>query len=90
MACSSEIFPERLRGIHESDLFALLHRSQTHQHNKSSGRALFLFDLMKRDLTVDGYNRHLYALRPFFDFVYMGGVVDAAAPLLCEAAWLIA
>jgi hypothetical protein len=45
---------------------------------------------MKRDLTVDGYNRHLYALRPFFDFVYMGGVVDAAAPLLCEAAWLIA
>src|SRR5271170_5149228 len=28
----------------------------------------FLIDLMKRDLTVDGYNRHLYALRRFFDF----------------------
>lgn len=40
----------------------------------------FLIDLMKRDLTVDGYNRHLYALRRFFDFLYMGGVVDAVAP----------
>ena len=42
----------------------------------------FLIDLMKRDLTVDGYNRHLYALRRFFDFLYMGGVVDAVAPRL--------
>jgi integrase/recombinase XerD len=40
----------------------------------------FLIDLMKRDLTVDGYNRHLYALRRFFDFLYMGGIVDAVAP----------
>jgi site-specific recombinase XerD len=42
----------------------------------------FLIDLLKRDLTVDGYNRHLYALRRFFDFLYMGGVVDAVAPRL--------
>ena len=42
----------------------------------------FLIDLMKRDLTVDGFNRHLYALRRFFDFLYMGGVVDAVAPRL--------
>ena len=42
----------------------------------------FLIDLMKRDLTVDGYNRHLYALRRFFDFLYMGGVVDSVAPRL--------
>jgi integrase/recombinase XerD len=35
---------------------------------------------MKRDLSVDGYNRHLWALRRFFDFLYMGGVVDAIAP----------
>src|SRR5580692_9895802 len=40
----------------------------------------FLIDLMKRDLTVDGYNRHLYALRRFFDFLYMGGVVDSVVP----------
>src|SRR5271156_403329 len=42
----------------------------------------FLIDLMKRNLTVDGYNRNLYALRRFFDFLYMGGVVDAVAPRL--------
>jgi site-specific recombinase XerD len=42
----------------------------------------FLIDLMKRDLTVDGYNRHLYALGRFFDFLYMGGVVDTVAPRL--------
>jgi site-specific recombinase XerD len=42
----------------------------------------FSIDLMKRDLTVDGYNRHLYALRRFVDFLYMGGVVDAVAPRL--------
>ena len=40
----------------------------------------FLIDLLKRDLTVDSYNRHLYALRRRFDFLYMGGVVDAVAP----------
>jgi site-specific recombinase XerD len=42
----------------------------------------FLIDLMKPDLTVDGDNRHLYALRRFFGFLYMGGVVDAVAPRL--------
>ena len=40
----------------------------------------FLIETMKRDLSVDGYNRCLWALRRFFDFLYMGGVVDAVAP----------
>lgn len=40
----------------------------------------FLIEYMKRDLSVDGYNRCLWALRRFFDFLYMGGVVDAVAP----------
>lgn len=40
----------------------------------------FLVEVMKRDLSVDGYNRHLWALRRFFDFLYMGGVVDSVAP----------
>jgi site-specific recombinase XerD len=42
----------------------------------------FLIDLMKRNLTADGYNRNLYALRRFFDFLYVDGVVDAVAPRL--------
>ena len=42
----------------------------------------FLTEAMKRNLSVDGYNRHLYALRRFFDFLYMGGIVDAVAPRL--------
>jgi integrase/recombinase XerD len=40
----------------------------------------FLIEIMKRDLSVDGYNRHLWALRRFFDFLYLGGVVDSIAP----------
>lgn len=40
----------------------------------------FLIEVMKHDLSVDGYNRHLWALRRFFDFLYMGGVVDSVAP----------
>jgi site-specific recombinase XerD len=40
----------------------------------------FLIEMMKRDLSVDGYNRFLWALRKFFDFLYMGGVVDSVAP----------
>jgi site-specific recombinase XerD len=40
----------------------------------------FLIEVMKRDLSVDGCNRHLWALRRFFDFLYLGGVVDAVAP----------
>jgi integrase/recombinase XerD len=42
----------------------------------------FLIDVMNRNLSVDGYNRHLYALRRFFDFLYMGGVVDSVVPRL--------
>jgi site-specific recombinase XerD len=42
----------------------------------------FLSEVMKRDLTQDGFNHHLYALRRFFDFLYMGGVVDEVAPRL--------
>lgn len=42
----------------------------------------FLIEVMKRDLSVDGYNRHLWALRRFFDFLYMGGIVDSVAPRL--------
>src|ERR1700734_921445 len=30
----------------------------------------YLTETMKRDLSIDGYNRHLYALRRFFDFLY--------------------
>ena len=40
----------------------------------------FLIEVMKRDLSIDGYNRHLWALRRFFDFLYMGGVIDTMAP----------
>ena len=40
----------------------------------------FLIEVMKRDLSVDGYNRHLWALRRFFDFLLMGGVVDSVVP----------
>jgi site-specific recombinase XerD len=42
----------------------------------------YLVETMKRNLSVDGYNRHPYALRRFFDFLYMGGVVDAVTPRL--------
>jgi site-specific recombinase XerD len=40
----------------------------------------FLVEVMKRDLSVDACNRYLWALRRFFDFLYMGGVVDSVAP----------
>jgi site-specific recombinase XerD len=40
----------------------------------------FLIEVMKRDLSAEGCNRHLWALRRFFDFLYLGGVVDAVAP----------
>jgi site-specific recombinase XerD len=42
--------------------------------------SLFLIEVMKRDLSVEGYNRRLYALRRFFDFLKMGGIVDSVAP----------
>lgn len=40
----------------------------------------FLIEVMKRDLSTEGCNRHLWALRRFFDFLYLGGVVDSVAP----------
>jgi site-specific recombinase XerD len=40
----------------------------------------FLVEMMQRDLSADGYNRYLWGLRRFFDFLYMGGVVDAVVP----------
>ena len=40
----------------------------------------FLIEVMKRDLSPEGATRHLWALRRFFDFLYLGGVVDAVAP----------
>lgn len=40
----------------------------------------FLTEMTKRNLSVDGYNRYLRALRRFFDFLYMGGVVDSVTP----------
>jgi site-specific recombinase XerD len=40
----------------------------------------FLIHQMKRNLCVNGFNRHLYALRRFFDFLYIGGLVDSVAP----------
>lgn len=45
----------------------------------------FLVEVMKRDLSVDGCNRYLWALRRFFDFLYMGGVVDSVAPRFIRA-----
>lgn len=40
----------------------------------------FLIYEMKRNLTVNGFNRYLYGLRRFFDFLYMGGIVDSVSP----------
>ncbi len=40
----------------------------------------YLIEVMKRDLSAEGPNRHLWALRRFFDFLYLGGVVDSIAP----------
>jgi integrase/recombinase XerD len=40
----------------------------------------YLIEVMKRDLSNAGPNRHLWALRRFFDFLYLGGVVDCVAP----------
>jgi site-specific recombinase XerD len=33
-------------------------------------------------LTIEGANRYLWALRTFFDFLYLGGVVDTVVPRL--------
>jgi integrase/recombinase XerD len=40
----------------------------------------FLIYQMRRNLCANGFNRHLYALRRFFDFLHIGGLVDSVAP----------
>jgi integrase/recombinase XerC len=45
----------------------------------------YLIEVMKRDLSNGGANRHLWALRRFFDFLYLGGVVDCVAPRFVRA-----
>jgi len=40
----------------------------------------FLAEQLQRDLTVEGGNRYLWALRTFFDFLYLGGIVDTVVP----------
>lgn len=42
----------------------------------------FLSEFARRDLSPDGVSRCLWALRNFFDFLYLGGVVDSVAPRL--------
>jgi Phage integrase family/Phage integrase, N-terminal SAM-like domain/SEC-C motif len=42
----------------------------------------FLSEFARRDLSPDGVSRCLWALRNFFDFLYLGGVVDSIAPRL--------
>jgi site-specific recombinase XerD len=42
----------------------------------------FLIDTSRRDLSADILHRYLWALRCFFDFLCMGGVVDDSAPRL--------
>ena len=42
----------------------------------------FLTEMMFRDLSVEGGNRYLWALRSFFDFLYLGGIVDSVVPRL--------
>lgn len=40
----------------------------------------FLFELTRRDISVQCANRFLGGLKCFFDFLYLGGVVDTVAP----------
>jgi site-specific recombinase XerD len=40
----------------------------------------FLVDITRRDISVQCANRFLNGLRSFFDFLYLGGVVDTVAP----------
>jgi site-specific recombinase XerD len=42
----------------------------------------FLIDVSKRDLSADIMHRYIWALRCFFDFLCLGGVVDDVAPRL--------
>jgi hypothetical protein len=45
----------------------------------------YVIEVMKIDSSNVGANRHLWALRRFFDFLYLAGLVDCVAPPLC--AW---
>jgi site-specific recombinase XerD len=49
----------------------------------------YLIEVMKRDLSVEGSSRHLWALRRLFVFLYLGGVVDSVAPRFVEGRRLI-
>jgi len=40
----------------------------------------FLVDITRRDISVQCANRFLNGLRSFFDFLYLGGIVDTVAP----------
>ncbi|MGC2286786.1 MAG: tyrosine-type recombinase/integrase [Candidatus Acidiferrum sp.] len=40
----------------------------------------FLLDITRRDTSIQCANRFLNGLRSFFDFLYLGGVVDTVAP----------
>jgi site-specific recombinase XerD len=42
----------------------------------------FLIEISRRDLSADTTHRYLWALRCFFDFLCLGGVVDEVAPRL--------
>jgi integrase/recombinase XerD len=44
----------------------------------------FLVAMMHRTLSSDGTNRYLWALRSFYDFLFLGGVVDFCAPRLIK------
>ena len=40
----------------------------------------FLTEVVHQDLSENAANRYLWALRTFFDFLYLGGIVDAVVP----------
>ncbi len=40
----------------------------------------FLLEITRRDISVQCANRFLNGLRSFFDFLYLGGIVDTVAP----------
>ena len=42
----------------------------------------FLIEMSRRDLSADIEHRHLWALRCFFDFLCLSGLVDEVAPRL--------
>lgn len=44
----------------------------------------FLCEESRRNLSRESVNRSLWALRNFFDFLYLGGVVDSVAPRLIK------